>query len=126
MPDLVGISGLCVLCSLPMDDVGSVSKPTVLPPTLVSIVSGSTLKLIVYKSQDKYKSFMTYTEQLTNLFVSGGINTSATTGDPIEATLMCMFTLSWELGWAMCRENGAAGVHIGDQQSLISPGKCAA
>lgn len=124
-PDLTGVSGLCVLCSPPVDDVGSVSKPTVLPPLSVSTVSGSTLKLIVYESQDKYKSFMTYAEQLTTLFVLGGITTNATMGDPIEAALMWRFKSTWVMGWAMSRLTDAAWALIGDQRSLISPDRCA-
>ena len=114
-----------MLRSPPVDDEGSVSKPTVLTPTSVSTVSASTLKLIVYESRDKYKGSMTYAEQLTTLFVLGGITTNATMGDPMEAALMWRFNSSWALGWAMRRENDAAGVHIGDQRSLIIPGKCA-
>ena len=96
-PDLAGISGLSVLCLPPVDDEGSVSKPTVLPPMSVSTVSVSTLKLTVYKSRDKYNITMTYAEQLTTLLVLGGITTNATMGDPLEAALMWRFNSSWAL-----------------------------
>ena len=54
----------------------------------------------------------------------GGIKTNVTMGKPIEATLMCRFSSIGVLGWAMRRANGADGVHIGDQRSLIRPDRC--
>jgi hypothetical protein len=75
--------------------------------------------------RDKYKCFEIHAERLTTWLVLGGISISAIMGDPIEAALMRRFISRWELGWAIHRHNGAAGVHIGDQRSLISSDRCA-